>query len=192
MFDRRKETMQIKPGILGLLAIGITASSAAAQTTTSSPAETKAVQLAGGASAISETHGSWTVNCQIVNNTRVCSSSFQQFDGKNQRVFAIEVSPRESGASGNAALPFGLALNKGVILVIDDKPVGETRQFSTCLLLGCLIPLSFDAASLDALNRGNTLKLKAVASDTGKEIEFSVPLKGFSSALKRSGALLAE
>ncbi|TIX24749.1 MAG: Invasion associated locus B family protein, partial [Mesorhizobium sp.] len=36
------------------------------------PAAADAPQLPGGASALSETHGDWTVNCQISGTTKVC------------------------------------------------------------------------------------------------------------------------
>lgn len=180
--------MRIAAGLLTALAAGCMAGGAAAQTET----EAQAVQLTGGASAITETHGNWTVNCQVVNNTKVCSTSYQQFDGKNQRVFAVELSPREGKAFGNAALPFGLALQKGTSLTVDDRAIGETRPFSTCVSGGCLVPLSFDAATLTVLNRGSTLKIKGVALETEREIEFSVPLAGFASAMGRTVQLLKD
>lgn len=174
-----------------VLGATVSCGSVSAQTAADKPAaEPSAIQLAGGASAISETHGNWTVNCQVVNNTKVCSSSYQQFDGKNQRVFALELSPRGDEAFGNAALPFGLALQKGASLTVDDKPLGdEARPFSTCIIAGCLVPLTFDAATLTKITAGTTLKLNGIALESGEGISFSVPLSGFSSALKRTAEL---
>lgn len=101
-------------------------------------------------------------------------------------------SPRAREASGNVALPFGLALQKGVALAVDDKAMGETRPFSTCLVGGCLVPLAFSAAALASLNGGGTLKVKGVALDSGREIEFAVPLAGFASAMERTAELLKD
>ncbi|MEP6565298.1 MAG: Invasion associated locus B family protein, partial [Mesorhizobium sp.] len=51
----------------------------------------KPPQLPGGASALSETHGDWTVNCQITGTVKACSLSHQQFNKQtNQRLLAIE------------------------------------------------------------------------------------------------------
>ncbi|TIS85392.1 MAG: Invasion associated locus B family protein, partial [Mesorhizobium sp.] len=45
--------------------------------TATPPAAADAPQLPGGASALSETHGDWTVNCQISGTNKVCSLSHQ-------------------------------------------------------------------------------------------------------------------
>ena len=59
------------------------------------PAAADAPQLPGGASALSETHGDWTVNCQISGTNKVCSLSHQQFNKQsNQRLLAIELSSK--------------------------------------------------------------------------------------------------
>lgn len=153
----------------------------------------QAVHLAGGASAITETHGNWIVNCQVVGNAKACSASHQQFDSNNQRIFAVELAPLGQEASGNAALPFGLALQRGVTLSVDGAAVGETRLFfSTCMIGGCLVPLAFDEATLATLKGGAVLRIKGVALDSEREIEFSVPLSGFASALARTGELLRD
>ena len=75
------------------------------------------------------------MNCQIIRNTRLCSFSYQQFDkSSNQRVFGIELSARDGKAAGNLALPFGLALSRGVALKLDDKPLEGGYGFSTCVI----------------------------------------------------------
>lgn len=131
------------------------------------------------------------MNCQLVNNTKVCSASRQQFDNRNQRIFAVELATRARGVrERRTALRSRLA--KGVALAVDDKAMGETRPFSTCLVGGCLVPLAFNAAALASLNGGGTLKVKGVALDSGREIEFAVPLAGFASAMERTAELLKD
>lgn len=190
--------MTIKQGyaaaaLLGsVLAVGAQFGMAHAQTEPSATA--RARTLPGGASALSETHGDWTVNCRVTNNLKLCGMSHQQFNTtNNQRLLAIELTATtDQNAIGTLALPFGLALAKGIAFKIDDKKLEGTLQFSTCQAVGCLVPVTFDARMIEALKAGTTLKIEGVASDTGQPIEFSVSLNGFSSALSRTGQLSAD
>lgn len=152
-----------------------------------------APQLPGGASALSETHGDWTVNCQISGTNKVCSLSHQQFNKQsNQRLLAIELSSKTGeDATGTLALPFGLALAKGVTLTIDDQKLDGSLAFNTCQVVGCLVPVAFDATVTPLLKNGTTLKIDAFAADTGQAVSFSVPLNGFSGALARTAELLS-
>lgn len=151
-------------------------------------------QLPGGASALSETHGDWTVNCQIAGTTKTCSLSHQQFNKQsNQRLLAIELSSRTGDdATGTLALPFGLALAKGISLTIDDQKLDGSLQFKTCQVVGCLVPVAFDANVTPLLKAGTTLKVDAFAADTGQAVNFSIPLNGFGGALARTAELLAD
>ena len=183
--------------LLGIACIvGLPAVMALAQTTKAdkaAPADAaKPPQLPGGASALSETHGDWTVNCQIVGTGKACSLSHQQFNKQNsQRLLAIELSTRTAAdATGTLALPFGLALAKGINLEIDDKKLEGTLQFSTCQVVGCLVPVAFDAKITPLLKAATTLKINAVAADTGQPVSFSISLAGFSGALARTAELL--
>ncbi|MER8491813.1 invasion associated locus B family protein [Mesorhizobium australicum] len=161
--------------------------------TATPPAATDAPQLQGGASALSETHGDWTVNCQISSTNKVCSLSHQQFNKRsNQRLLAIELSNKTGeDATGTLALPFGLALAKGVALTVDDQKLDGSPPFSTCQVIGCLGPVAFDANVTPLLKNGTTLKIDAFAADTGQVVSFSIPLNGFSGALARTAELLA-
>ncbi|MFB9982842.1 invasion associated locus B family protein [Mesorhizobium kowhaii] len=152
-----------------------------------------APQLPGGASALSETHGDWTVNCQISGATKTCSLSHQQFNKQNnQRLLAIELSSKTGDdATGTLALPFGLALAKGVSMSIDDQKLDGSLPFNTCQVVGCLVPVAFDAALTPLLKSGTTLKIDAFAADTEQAVSFSIPLNGFAGALARTAELLA-
>lgn len=98
-------------------------------------------------------------------------------------------------------LPFGLLLDNGVALRLENKPLGAQLRFRTCLPAGCLVPLSFDAATLSRLRRGTTLDVEAVADSdqqraTGKllplprKVMFSISLKGFAEGLDRIKAIV--
>lgn len=138
-------------------------------------------------------HGDWTVNCQISGTTKVCSLSHQQFNKQNnQRLLAIELSSKTGDdATGTLALPFGLALAKGVNLTIDDQKLDGSLPFNTCQVVGCLVPVAFDGNVTPLLKAGTTLKIDAFAADTGQAVSFSIPLNGFSGALARTAELLA-
>jgi len=148
-------------------------------------------QLPGGASALSETHGDWTVNCQIIGTNKVCSLSHQQFNKQSgQRLLAIELTSKTGqDATGTLALPFGLALANGVSLEIDDKKLEGTLAFNTCQAVGCLVPVTFDADTTALLQNGTTLKVNATAADTTQPIAFTISLNGFGGALARTADL---
>ncbi|TPI71634.1 invasion associated locus B family protein [Mesorhizobium sp. B2-8-9] len=151
-------------------------------------------QLPGGASALSETHGDWTVNCQVTGTNKVCSLSHQQFNKQSgQRLLAIELATKTGqDAAGTLALPFGLALANGISFEIDDKKLDGTLQFNTCQAVGCLVPVTFDANISPLLQNGTTLKVNATAADTAQPISFTISLNGFGSALARTADLSAD
>ncbi|WP_296746739.1 invasion associated locus B family protein [Mesorhizobium sp.] len=151
-------------------------------------------QLPGGASALSETHGDWTVNCQVTGTTKMCSLSHQQFNKQSgQRLLALELSTKTGqDATGTLALPFGLALAKGVTFEIDDQKLDGSLQFNTCQAVGCLVPVVFNADTTPLLQNGTTLKINAVAADTQQPIAFTISLNGFAGALARTADLSAD
>jgi invasion protein IalB len=147
--------------------------------------------LPGGANSVQETYDDWRVACTLQDGAKHCGLSQQQFDNQSkQRVLAIEfTAPVADKIEGALILPFGLALERGVVLQVDDGPAGPVQHFRTCLPAGCLVPLSFDAKLIAAARKGTALKLKASA-DGGKDIALSISLKGFSPALDRTAALM--
>ena len=90
--------------------------------------------------------------------------------------------------SGTLVLPFGLALESGVTLQIDEKPAMAPVRFRTCIPAGCLVNVTFDAPALATLRAGAALKIKAVA-DGGAAAPFSISLQGFGAALDRVATL---
>ncbi|RRI07735.1 Invasion associated locus B family protein [Mesorhizobium tamadayense] len=160
----------------------------------SQPDATAKPQLPGGASALSETHGDWTDNCQVTGTNKVCSLSHQQFNVQSgQRLLAIELTSKTGkDAAGTLALPFGLALANGISLQIDDKKLDGTLQFKTCQAVGCLVPVSFDADITSLLQNSTALKINATAADTTQPIAFTISLNGFAGALATTADLSAD
>jgi len=148
--------------------------------------------LPGGANSLNETHGNWTVACSAPEGEARCTILQNQVSGENrQRLLAVELRATEGGskAEGMLVLPFGLSLEDGVALYIDEAEALPPLRFSTCLPLGCLVPLDLDADVVSALRAGGALVVQVVASETGQEISFSISLTGFTSALARIAEL---
>ena len=170
---------------------------------TSSPAQVAAEDLPGGASALSETHGNWTVACrtdtlQDASATakkarasadapppHLCTLAQQQVTEKGERVLVIEWQPSEGGLNGTMILPFGLALSKGAVLQVDDKKPGEAHGFSTCLPAGCIVPLEGDETMVEALRSGKDLHV-LVSDRAGQSLQLTIPLQGFAAAHDRA------
>jgi invasion protein IalB len=146
--------------------------------------------LPGGANSLQEAHGDWRVACGQQNDQRLCTLSQQLVDrDSRQRILAIELMVSPQGqAEGALVLPFGLALDRGITLQVDETGAGPTLHFRTCLPAGCVVAVSFDAKAIAALRTGRTLVVTATGDNT-KEVAFSVSLMGFASALDRTAAL---
>lgn len=151
----------------------------------------QAVTLPGGATALTETHGDWTVRCQVRQpESRIgCLVQQEQVDNQSrQRLLAVELVPGPGGALGTLILPFGLDLDKGVSLAIDDGQPSPNLRFRTCLPQGCLVPLNFAPEAVPALGGGKALTVAATA-DGGAATPFSISLNGLASALARAQEL---
>ncbi|MGE0847558.1 MAG: invasion associated locus B family protein [Flavobacteriaceae bacterium] len=156
------------------------------------PSSPQAGELPGGASSLNETHGNWRVSCRTPEGEVRCVIAQNQVRGEQrQRVLAIELRSAQDGkaAEGTLVLPFGLKLDDGVKLAVDEAAPFATLRFSTCLPAGCLVPLTFGPATVAALRQGKAVKVMVAASDNGKAIALSIPLSGFSSALDRIAEL---
>jgi len=171
-----------KPGLAAIAALIFSTSISVAQETS----------LPGGATSLNETHGDWRVTCATQENIVRCAVSQVQTNSQNrQRVLSVELTATESGnaASGTLILPFGLALDQGAVLSIDEGELLPPLRFSTCLPAGCLVPLTFNADTVTAMRAGTALKVKTAANDSEQEVNFSISLSGFTSALARAAAL---
>jgi invasion protein IalB len=155
------------------------------------PFDAAAQTLPGGASQLQETHGDWRVTCAQQDSQRVCTLSQQQTDkDSRQLVLGIELKVTAGDrVDGTMVLPFGLAIDKPVTAQIDDAGASQTLRFRTCVPIGCLVPIGFDANTLAALRKGTLLTVKAAAADGAQDAAFRISLKGFASALDRTAAL---
>lgn len=152
-------------------------------------AQTAAPTFPGGAQSVSETFQDWRVVCAVQQNAKRCSISQQQVDNRNrQRILLTELQPKGDRVEGPLFLPFGLFLEKGVVLKLGDADIA-TLRFSTCLPQGCVVPLAFDQRVLAQLRKADALRITA-ANDAGQPQNFSLSLKGFGPALDRAAALL--
>ena len=108
--------------------------------------------MPGGASSLQETYDDWQVNCRAVSGAKDCSMIQTQTRQDGQRMLAVELQVKSGGgASGILILPFGLGLDAGAALALDDGPPSAAARFSTCLPAGCVVPLAFDAKMVAAL-----------------------------------------
>ena len=144
--------------------------------------------LPGGASALQEVHGSWSVSCSVGEAGKDCG--FSQAAGNPQTgsaLVAVELAaPAANKAEGMLLTAFGLRLDAGVQLGIDGQPLGAARPFLTCISSGCLVPMSFEDVELSALKVGQKLNVTGVRVDDGKPVTVSLPLSGFTAAYDRT------
>lgn len=146
--------------------------------------------LPGGANPLQEAHGDWRVACSEQNGHNACALSQQLLDrDSRQRILAIELNAPASGqVDGTIVLPFGLSLEKGVTLHVDESAAGPALRFRTCLPAGCIVVVSFDATAIAALKTATTITVKATG-DNAQALAFPISLRGFASAIDRTAAL---
>lgn len=144
-------------------------------------------RLPNGATAVNEVYGDWTVDCRINDGQKLCVLSQSQGDSRtNQRVFAIELrAPKDGRAEGTILMPFGLKLENGAVLKLDEKDLGQGLRFSTCVPSGCLLPVSFPTVATDAMKGGKTLTAAALNLSNSDVVSFNIALNGFGPALDR-------
>lgn len=150
--------------------------------------------LPGGAASLVETHGNWQLNCVDEASSIVCAISQTRIDpDTRQQIIAVEMRVDEnSGLAGAMVLPFGLALSKGVVVGIDDQEANAVLGFTTCLPVGCIVPLGFDENTIEALADATELKITATTNDTGDLITLPVSLEGFTGAFVRMQDILSD
>lgn len=139
--------------------------------------------------SLQETWDDWQVACmRREDGGRVCAMAQTQVQEEGRRrilVLEITAEPNAETARGTLVLPFGLDLERGISLEIDDVALADNLRFRTCIPSGCILPIALSAPHLAALRRGGTLTILTAASDTGQPFSFSVSLRGFSAAFNR-------
>lgn len=133
----------------------------------------------------------WGITCSGESKQRFCTLAQElRRRGDNRRVALLEVKPLGlDQALAGLTLPFGLALEAGVILQIDDSPALPAKRYQACMPEGCLVPLNLDAETLAALKRGQALKVSAPIL-SGGTFNFTLSLRGFTTAYARMVAMV--
>ena len=148
-----------------------------------------ALGLPGGASSLTETHGDWTVTCRNVSEGEsarpACTMSQQQRNEQNQRAIVVELVPTDDGVRGVLVLPFGVAVTEAVAFAVDEESLGDPRSFSTCLPVGCVVPVTIATEGVDRMKAGTMFDVTARPID-GERFTLQVSLSGFTNALNRS------
>jgi invasion protein IalB len=153
-------------------------------------AATPAAQPPGDPSAVNEVHGDWIVNCKAAEGQKQCVIVQVQGSSAKQVVFEIQLHLSKDGKTdGLILMPFGLKLDSGAVLTLDDKDFGQPLRFSTCAPQGCLLPVSFPAASLETLKKAKTLGVVSLNFGNGEVVGFKVSLNGFAAAVARVAEL---
>ncbi len=146
--------------------------------------------LPGGASSLQETYRDWSVTCVQAEAGKRCVLSQQQTRQDGRRVLAIELMPQPDGTvTGSLLLPFGLSLDAGVVIQVDEQAAQNPLRFSTCRPAGCFAPMTLDEAALASLRNGNMLQLHLRPIDADQAVTLGISLKGFAAALERTRAL---
>jgi invasion protein IalB len=150
-----------------------------------------AAHLPNGASSINETYGDWTVNCRLLEGQKQCL--LLQAQGNNQtkqRIFEIQLrAPKDGKTEGTILMPFGLKLDSGAVLSLDDKDLGQGLHFSTCTPQGCLLPVSLQTTTIEAMKKSKMLTVASLNLNNGEVVAFKVSLEGFVAASARVAEL---
>jgi invasion protein IalB len=172
--------------LVAIVAIGVQPDLFAARSV-----EQAAQPLPGGATSLQELHGDWRVACVQQEAKKVCALSQQQTNkDTGQLLLAIELQAVSADrVEGTLILPFGLALERPITFEMNGAPTASVLRVRTCLPVGCLVSLSLDPATINAMRKGTTLTIRATADGGGQEALFAISLNGFSSALERTVAL---
>lgn len=144
--------------------------------------------LPNGASSINETYGDWIVACKKAGDQKTCTfSQVHTGNRTGEQVFAIELQPPSEGKANSVILlPFGLRLDDGVTLKIDEQTLEPEARFLTCVPNGCLVPVAFPADATEAMKKAEHLIIGATSSGEGEPLKFTVSLNGFTEALNRA------
>ncbi|AZO46294.1 invasion associated locus B family protein [Mesorhizobium sp. M7D.F.Ca.US.005.01.1.1] len=152
-------------------------------------AQQQVAAVPDGPSSLREVYQDWSVACSVQENARVCSLSQDQVQKNGQRLLAVEIQRRADGSTmATLLLPFGILLDSGVALQIDDQPPQPPQRFRTCLPTGCLAVFAIDRSVLGKMRGGEVLKLN-VTTDAETPLTFPVSLHGLTAALDRMVAL---
>ncbi len=149
-----------------------------------------------------ETYGDWMARCALHETedgqqVRRCSmeqrlSWHDEKSGKTQQLLTVTLAPHQaSGAEITILTPFGLLLDRGIVLQIDEGK-SYSLPFQTCLPEGCLARGLLDEAILGQLRAGRILATKMVESTGAQVVRVEVSLKGFTASYARLQEAVAQ
>jgi invasion protein IalB len=140
-----------------------------------------------GASSINETYGDWGLNCSADKGVKSCTLVQAQVNKEGQRAFVVEMRLSKDGSSqGTILMPFGLKLDAGVNLKLDNQEIGQGLRFSTCLAQGCLLPVSFPRSGMEAIRSSKIFTVGAINVGNDQPVTINVSLNGFAVAIERA------
>lgn len=167
--------------------------------------------LPGGASTLQETYQSWQLTCKAMpqpsDSTATaakdprpadavrpsCSIAQVQLDQASRKLL-LSVELRLSDAKprskleGVIVLPFGLAVAKPIVMKSEDKAV-QDLAITTCLPVGCIVPLTPTPEVIAVLGKGKPLTIQAQDAE-GRAVSFAIQSTGFPEASKRLQSLV--
>lgn len=71
-------------------------------------------------------------------------------------------------------------------LPADGYGIGEGLRFSTCMAQGCLLPVSFPSAGMEAIRHARTFTVGALNVSNNQLLTIGISLNGFAVALDRA------
>lgn len=146
--------------------------------------------LPNGTTSLHESYQAWGLTCETIKGANRCVVEQQVWNqNPRQRLLTMRLQPEGMQLRGSFILPFGIDLPRGVTILVDGTPVGEVLPFSTCLPIGCIVPLDLDRATLERMEKSQTLEV-SVSVINGKEQKFTLSSQGLSNAMKRAVALV--
>ncbi|WP_171182194.1 invasion associated locus B family protein [Ruegeria sp. HKCCD8929] len=139
--------------------------------------------------SLSETYGSWTLQCKTVaasdnsSSDRICQVSqelIQAETGNRVISAAFTTDPPKI----TLITPFGLLFTEGVRLSVAEKDL-PVASFTTCLSsIGCIAERQLNAEEMVSLRSSQTLTLLMV-SRNGQKLQANLSLDGFRDASTR-------
>lgn len=125
----------------------------------------------------------WLVTCsnQMAATKLDCSMSQSVVLAANgARLMTAIVQPTDVGHELTLVLPFGLDLQAGVQLVVDQTD-WQKLPISTCEAGACYSAVPLDAAAISKLSKATTLDVKLI-NRQGEEVTLSLTLAGFTAS----------
>ena len=147
-------------------------------------------------SSIVETYSDWTVRCVPQKDKRLCQLIQELAQSKGgKRIMSLVIdTPLEDAKTVAATIltPFGLKLADGIVLGVDGKQMTENYEFSTCIPLGCIVPVVLDEKLISKFQSGGKLAVTMVSISDNKRVKVELSLGGFTAAYARLKQLAAD